>query len=910
MTTTDEKPLTLPEQEDAPVKEQKPKRAGIFESFRRRQASNLNEPRIGRRQLGPKGALATKYVHENLYVTHEGTWAGYWLKDANWTGLSEGAHDRIMRDGSTRLAELVGHRALFLGTHNPWPVAGMRATLEAQFPDPFVPTNGEPGFADPGADGQLGGEIDMIQRYMIATDARRPFWFVAVRLMRDMVPAEQLPYLLGAPIPEKLAALTEKRRIYERVSAIIAGNGLGGEPVSEQTLAWIYRTFIGISLEKVHVDPTKKLSFEDTIGLDGPVRSIEQPFGAYTKIVGLRNGKKVESCVTVLRAEPFKTIENTEDHEPWLSWSTGLAVAKVETAACFDFVPAESLKRAAVRDRQVQTNQHAHYEEHGMYPPDEVIEGVERAGEIVSELSSRDQTLKFTAIGQVMYAVSAEDPDKLAGKVDAFKRLAESEMGIELVQEFDQWTDVRRFIPGESWNLRNTGPGSKEAMQGYLTVAPVAFLGAGVPHASTAAGDPSGFLLGRIHGSADILFHDPFGGARRNITNSTVLAGSPGSSKSSTMAAIAVFLARAGVQGTMYEAAGTMRPLTLLDSLEGATREIPLTADSPPGILQPHFLVPDPDRADYETQAKYDTARLQVDAERVSLTVTAILQCIDPGILRSRPDFREHIQEVCAEFPSYGTSMREVLAAFNAVDGHGGNDVRRAIARQLKSRASLPDGKLIFPQTDTDDAIIEKLLTNELFTLVSMPGVEAPPKNETDPEKWTPGQLAARPIQTLGNRFAALSIWATSERSWFASDELGITTGGAEHSSYAAFLRRVLYDSRKSNSAILLAAQTVNTLLSIESELTALIGATFLSRTSRENALAALPLLGLEPGNGWEDEAPGYADGEVAYSGFDRKVRRVQIDQAWWTRELVAATHTTPQSPPSTLVTESGTPWI
>ena len=77
-----------------------------------------------------------------------------------------------------------------------------------------------------------------------------------------------------------------------------------------------------------------------------------------------------------------------------------------------------------------------------------------------------------------------------------------------------------------------------------------------------------------------------------------------------------------------------------------------------------------------------------------------------------------------------------------------------------------------------------------------------------------------------------------------------------------------------------------------------------------ENAAAALPMLRVPTGRGWEHIAPtlssGEDRGEMILSGWDDRVVRTRLDLAWLPEHIVAQLNTSPMLKPAGLQTLFG----
>lgn len=799
--------------------------------------------------------------HANLLSATTGTWAWFHLTGLDWDGLAPRDHNRMVKDQAHRWADMVGHRVVLRGVANPFPVDGFGDAMRVEYP---TPANKD----------AAASEIVQAQKFAAALGARRPLVVAGVRLSGKPVQTADLPAVLGDE--PAVGFVEEVRRTYADILTIMRRPGWKGEPLTAAALAWLFETSIA---------PGVPVHYLDTASLDDPkvllegARAVSDPYQLSMPLHAVRDGRAYEKHVATLRLKDTPPDVDTDRlMVPWLAWP-GTVEFPVDWVATCDVYAGEQVKSSAALRRRINVNIAEHNRDHGYEAPAEVQRGIDRSREIVDEVSNGTREVATRVQMQVTYTVTCDTKKGVLDKASALIVEAQREHKTTLVHEWGQYADYRRLIPGEPC-----------VHDGHVTTAPATFVAAGVPNVTSAAGDSVGVMFGGMAGWPGVYVFDPFGGLKRNRPNVYVAVGEPGCGKTTLLSKVAEHLTVHGVPGVAFDPSGMMAPLGETANIKGSFRQVSLTtADA--GILQPHFLVPEPKRRDYIGQDEWERAVRAADGERADLAIDAVMASLPWSMVSADHDgsILATVEAASARVGgAYGTHSRELIDAVRRESSYGAR-----VADALEARAELPDGRLIFPRRDLDPSVIDALTSSAPFTLVTMPGLTLPPKGVDDRSKWTREQHRSVPILMLGSRFASVPIWRNRDRKWFVSDELGIATGG--QSSFSAFLLRLLYDSRKFNASAGLALQTYNTLAKLDDNVTSLIGASFLGRTDRGNAAASLPALGLTPGNGWEDTAPSLSDGEFIVSGWDNRVRDIQVDQAWWHPDMVEAVYTTPQ---------------
>ncbi len=825
--------------------------------------------------------LRMRYAHRHLIVTADGLWAFYLLDGVDWPMQTPAAREAVIEDQMFRLADLIGKRIWIRGLSNPFPHQAFAKRLyddnPHRLPD-VMSGSGSPSartFAD---------LVDAAQRHTIGLDARRPVAILGVLVSTYVVRPEHLPKLLSsAPIAENLGEIARVRRALTEVTAAVGRAGFGGRPLSAKALRWVTHASVGLGTPVpsalLHGD-TKGWTGDDVPGFTNPVYPTEAPYAPTTVLRTMRESVQHTRHVAVLHADTFEERRtDNPDLLPFLAWTQTLDHL-VEYCAVFDVLDGRSLKGGAELDRRRAKNIAAHHEEHDDDPPARVLRGIERAREVEDEVANASREVAARLRGVVMLAVTGADEETTLQIAADVTVAAAQEQGMHLAHDYGQYDYYRAFIPGELC-----------PMSGHITQMPAYFLASGVPNATSAAGDPTGFLLGSIAGSHDVFVFDTHGGARRNKSNLVVTGGDPGCGKSSLGGALADWCATRGIRTVGYDPSGPWARLCDLPHLRGNARHLSLTGGYQ-GILVPHLMVLDPRAEDYDDASQYAAALAEARAERMELAIDSFRDLLPYTMVTGdrtgaiQGTIESAVTDVGGE---YGT---DPWAIVDRLDRSG--ETGRMIADRLRARGQLKDGALVFPAAhrDVDDEPGRRLVEQAALTVITMEGLTLPPKDQPDRSLWSRQALASVPILNLGSRFAMRTIYADRKPKAVLLDELGISTGGA--GSFSSFAVRSAFDSRKWNALVGLIFQNPNTLMNLDAQISNLAGAAFIGRMDETAARAGLPLLRLRDDSGYHHAITRLEPGEFLVRDWHSRVRKVRVDRDWWHPDLRAALDTTP----------------
>lgn len=815
--------------------------------------------------------LATRYAHENLTVTSEGTWAWFDLDDVNWEGATSADRDNTIADTVQRLVDVLGHRVVLTHIPAPWNADDYMSAVRRKYPRPLPDRPGTRTRED---------LISAAAALPVALASGDPVIVLGVRFTTRRVEEDMLPLLLGPdPAPAPLGNLNTIRQELRRVTSVVARDGLNGGPLSEAGLAWVMQSCLELGHDP---EPISSVRHHGPLPSGDTVRHGMRPLASTVPVHVLRVDGVRTRHVCVRRVGQVRA-RDTDTVPPLFGW---LTARRVPWTACFDVHSGESLVHAVKGRAKVARDTERHDRAHGVDSDEATVRGITRSKEILAEVTEGDDATAGRVWGVILVATSGETPQ---AAIDAMNVLASDTARHQKATLESGWgmdADTYRFVPGEPF-------GPLDGNTGSLRRWPLSMLAGLGPAVTGRAGDTSGLMLGAVAGSARPFIFDTHAGPRSDRPGTIFIVGEQGAAKTATAALMLDWDVANGIQASAWDPAGRMRELTRLPHLRSDAVEFPLTTAGRPGLLMPHFLDLDPVRRHYEPgpdgDGEWEDAMRGVRAIRMDRAIDATLMML-PDRMSTDPDVLATVEAAVGKVGgAYGVHSREIIDAVEVESSFG-----RSIAERLRSRAMLSDGAMIFPDRDVDPSVLDRLGRDAALTVITTPGLSLP--QSADPSRWTKAERRSLPILVLGWQLAARNIWASTDPTTFFADEMGVLMGG--FSSVRSSVLRMAYDSRKVDAAAVFAAQTPHPILEIDPDVDNLVGAAFLGRCHRRTAERALPLLGLEPGNGWEDRAPRLDTGEFIVSGFDRvpapRPRQVRVDRAWWHPDLIAATDTTP----------------
>ncbi len=828
-------------------------------------------------------SLSTRWIHRNLVITADGTWAYYLSGSFYWFGAGSAERDAHLRSQAERWSELVGHRVWLRGLHVPDPSGLWAERMLAEHP------GASPGFRE------LIESAERWKRVEFAETA--PALVIGVRLSTRPVPREHLPKVLGeASTSPRLGTIQEVADAYARVSRGLAREGLRASPLSPAGLDWVYAQTRAAG----HTLPEPG-ALDRADGWNAPdieVRATQGEDEVTVRVRATVDGRGRDRYVRVLRLSASKE-RDTDRVPPWLSWFAQHP-AKPEFAACYDVIHGRDLARNADDRLFHNSNVATEYRRHGVPVDEWTQQGIDRSAAVANDTAHGDPPTATRMWGQVLVAVHGDSEQQALDAADTVASSAAAGGGTDsrgpglvLTSAPAQWFDYRAMIPGEQGGRFN----------GHLVRHSARYVAAGVADASPRAGDSSGVPLGNIAGSNGIYTFDPLGGVRRDRAGVWVNIGEQGSGKTSLFNLVAYSYANAGVRTIVSDPSGLMAGLCELPTLRDRSMIVRL-GEGEPGRNAPHFLVPEPRREAYEGHDDWLRAVRSAQAERMDHAADAIRLTLPPG-MAERDDVQQAIAEAVAVVGGdYGVHPAQIVESLERT-----GDIGTFVAKQIRAKAVSPAWQALWPLTRdvAESRAFAPLHTDAVLTVVTSHGLTPPPRNGHGGGmgQWSSKQLETRALTHFGNLYASRVIWADRDPKIYLADELSLAAGG--ESAFTSFLSRLAMDSRKFGCSAGLAMQTATPLTTIDEHASSLIAAGFVGRTSRRNAAATLDAMRLRHDEGWEDVVCGFTrPGQFLVSGWDDLPAIVGVDQFHWPAGLRRVSDTTPVRPAAPILNVVG----
>lgn len=815
----------------------------MFNPFRRRAAvteSVAAEP------------LAAQAIHRNLLLAPDGVWAWFRMDSTAWAFRSSGDRAAILDAATIRWADLAGHRVHLRRTAHPVPYYVWAQNLDRATPNPLSVPEGAPTWAD---------YLESTQDRIALTRMESPTSYIGVRISTAHVRPHELACIVkpcaNDTHPEKI---TKAHLALTRIATTVSKEGFNAQPVSARLLGWLIHASVGLGMP-VSVSslagPALDFAADDMAAFTEPVHVSAGPLSKTLTVRALRDGAEFTRHLSVLSVGRMSDRDTESPaYDPWMVHSDRLPFP-VEWSAVFDVIPPAVAAEKARFIRQRADSVQEHYQEHGERPPRAVGRSIEDAVRIEDETTDGDKEIAVRLAGPIRCAVTgATEPetlDRVATLVDAYAM----NQRIALHLTYGQYPMWREFIPGES-----------SAYVGFQRVMPAYYAATAVPNAATKLGDGEGPYLGRSGHRATFL--DPTWGPRHNRSGMVVIAGGLGSGKSTLGGAIVEPAVRRGHRTVIFDPSGPLARLVDMPALNAHARHVELSG-AEPGTLNPYWLIPEPKRKEYRDDRAWQAARREANIERRDLMVDALVMLLPdkgPGAVAA---IEHAVNEVGG---TYATNPWRVVRALEGGDAHA-----RSLGAQLRAVTELRGARLIFPEDEHAADAHGDGLSDARLTVITMRGIITPPTG-TPKSDWTRQERMAVPVLHMAARYAMRAMYADTEPKVILCDELGIIAAGG--STFRSFVTRGARDSRKTNTMFGILSQNPADLIEIAPQITNLIGAAFIGRLNdEESARAALPLLGVPEGHGYEKallRLSSQEPGEFLMRDWNGLVDKVKVD--------------------------------
>ncbi|AWN32600.1 ATP-binding protein [Streptomyces sp. NEAU-S7GS2] len=783
-----------------------------------------------------RSGLQLTDVIGNLAISRSGTvTAWYVAAPQRWSFLSHDDRNALIVTHAQRLAELTGRRLHLRITHRPYPVARWARALDESVINPL-----------PGWDRYLQEEQYKVAQLPLDDKAV----YYGVRIGRLSGLGRQSNRLLRASQRE----IDALGRDLQEVDTTMGAAGMSATPATADEMHWLLTRSLSLGLPAPLDTPAQPSDQWHTPDLaeytDAAEWTSPEPYTPHIQVTGTRDGRRIKRFVSVVTMGRMSLAPIPESgNAPWLQRLDRLPFP-YEVSATFDVREGDEVNKEMRDQLQRIYHQVRHHAEHGVDIPQQLArqrqQGLDTEDEVKSEgfagVSTRTR-------GWIRIAVAGSTPEQVHDRTQRVERLFKGQILIHRAP--DQYRLAREFIPCE--------PIANDAYQRRL---PVTTLAGALPAASALVGDRSGLNLGYTSGASRraVMWHPWRSTEVDERSGLTVLVSTLGGGKSTLAGKIAYDSARMGVPFTILDPSGPLVRLCQLPELRPFSREVDLMS-AEPGTLNPYRIIPDPQRDHYTpdlpgfrdkpdpsaaADRAFRTAVQSAQAQRRTLAVDVLRGLLDSSLRNSEATSKALLMASQRADTSINSSPYAIITALKQMDGSLEEHAKH-LAELLEGAAELPQGQLIFPQADGGDDTY--LTEHHRLVVMSLKGLSLPTAGVASNE-WTLEEQYSMPLLYLAGWYAQRTIYhrQMAERKGLFMDEawalLGVSSG-------RALAKKTGRDSRKHNCRALIASQDGGDL--IAADLANWIDSVFVGRTTGQEAQrAALQLLGIEPGSGYE----------------------------------------------------------
>lgn len=717
--------------------------------------------------------LRLKRLDGNKAIVGKTVTKWYRLPGQRWSWRSEAERDSLILDCAERYSELVNHRLHWRTVTRPSTAADWEARLLASSP------NALPGWND-----HLRRCVQCLDRTGVDLSEKQVFLGV------DVAPTTSRWSISG------LWAEKDSTDI----DTIIAGPGFEGRPATSDEIEWLFRSSVLLG----HI-PTA------TSGIDAPWEETDLPEitdavhisedNAYDRAVSFIY-EGVERFVVTSVIGRTQVLHTNNAIVPWLAAVDKLPYP-VQISATLDIVPAEQMLSFTRKKAGEIRAQIDHIVEHKQPVPHHLPKALEQAMAIQDEIEQGQPELSIRAEGWYRLSVSGATEDEARSRAKEVERLFAPK--ITIVHPAGQYHLAREFIPGETLSCTS-----------HRRQMPLRTAAAAMPTATASVGHSSGFYLGHTVGAGgqQAVFWDPWRSTeKRERSGLAVCVGGLGSGKTSLMSLLAYQAALSGVQTTILDPSGALAPLCRVPELAGRARHIDLL-HAQPGQLNPWRVIPDPVRANFDSDEEFRQERSLVNGERQTLATDILQMMLPPQIARHEDTLIALQRAAQVECSAIRPSMGGLLATLHAMrDSDATDDAVRRRCRvlvgdrygegMLGSLTRLPAAQLIFDNANSE--LDHEDGADPVLTVFTMLGLEFPDEG-ANPESWTTDERLSLACLSLTGRVVQRSVYrGDRNRRKLIDYEEGwlldlVSTG-------QSLLHKSVRETRKFNSRVLFSSQ-------------------------------------------------------------------------------------------------------
>ncbi|MDJ0345903.1 ATP-binding protein [Streptomyces sp. H10-C2] len=783
-----------------------------------------------------RSGLNLTHVIGNLTVARTGhVTAWYVCAPQRWSFRTDDDRNRVLTDHALRLSELSGRRVHLRITHRPYPIAQWAQSLHGEAIAPIA-----------GWDRYLEEEQRKVAR--LPLDLKTVYY--GVRIGRVSGLGRTASKLGGSALTRALAAL---RQDIAELDRTMDAPGMEAAPATPAEMDWLLARSLGLGLPApVALPRPSGVWHEQDVAewTDGISWSSPEPYTPHIEVRGLRAGREVERCVSVCSFGQMELPPIPESgYGPWLQRLDRLGFP-CEVSVTFDVRAGDEVGKEILDQLSRIRAQEKHHREHDVDLPLSLVRQRDIGVAIEDDNRSNFAGGATRVQAWVRVAVAGRDAEEVRDRVDALQKLYKG--AITVVRPADQYKLAREFIPEE--------PLSTDAHKRRM---PVTTMAGALPAASAEVGDRVGPNLGFTSGITRraVMWHPWHNQEVREGSGLTPVVSTLGGGKTVLCGSIVYNTLRMGAPWVVLDPSGPVTRMCDLPELKPYSKAINLI-NAEPGTLNPFRIIPDPlpehyqpQHADYineddpvkAAESAYHRAVTNARAQRKALAVDVMSGLLRAQITNSEATQRALMLAASRVDATVNASPRDILAALRKLDGAEMSEHGQHLAQLLEEAAELPQGQLIFPGVDGGD---DRYKTEHLrLVVMSLRGLTLPTEG-TNPNEWSLEEQYSMPLLYLAGWYAQRSIYdrPMGDRKGLWLDEchemLRVSSG-------RTLLRKTGRDSRKHNVRALYATQDGGDILT--ADIANWIDSVFIGRTVGDDAQrAALKLVNIEPGNGYE----------------------------------------------------------